>query len=917
MTSLMLCRNQCSLKYFQRLVSPLSSFRGYHSRQGVYGFKPQIHASHTNNSEGTEGKFHSRDQNPNLLRLVEAYHRYGHLKAALDPLHLQEAHNVPELSPLFYGLPDSEKTSDVVLQLEKLYCSSTGVEFMHIESLEEREWLISEHEAISSQEVDPVTKKEIAEAMIISQNFDNFVGSKFPTVKRYGGEGAESCIPFYREIFKLASANDVQHVFMCMAHRGRLNLLTGMLNCPYELMFSKMKGRSELPAGTKGIGDVLSHLTSVTKLSFDGKSVSVTMLPNPSHLEAANPFTAGRVRAEQQRIQEGDYGSGNMGDRVICLQVHGDAAISGQGVVQETLAFSQVPHFTVGGSLHLIVNNQVGYTTPADRGRSSRYCSDIAKSIGVPIIHVNGADPEAVVRAARLAWNYRKKFRRDVFVDVLCYRRWGHNEMDEPTFTNPVMYSAIHSRSCSIPDAYCRKLVDEGVMEKEGHQNLLTTHTNQMSIAFKEADSYSPSASTSYSQVGEQQSKALKTATGDITSWDTGVDLDVLRWVGARSVHIPSNFSLHPTLKRGHVDARLNKLLTGTNLDWSTAESLAIASLLYQGYDCRISGQDVGRGTFSQRHCMLVDQQSNEVYIPLNDLGTPDGSQGHLEVANSILSEEAVLAFEYGNSVGRPDALCIWEAQFGDFFNGAQIIIDTFVTSGEAKWQLQSGLVMVLPHGFDGAGPEHSTCRIERFLQLTDSREDIADCDDINMQVVNPTTPAQIFHLLRRQVLRPFRKPLIVAGPKLLLRFPAAVSTLQDLAPGTSFQPVLDDTLESSSDVRRMIFVSGKHCYALNQQRQEKGLKDVAIIRLEELCPFPALGIQKLVAKYSNAKEYIWCQEEPRNGGAWNFVEPRFRNVVGINLRYSGRPVLAAPAVGISALHKIEVTNLMKDIFSG
>nr|CAH0103087.1 unnamed protein product [Daphnia galeata] len=930
MSNLISYKRFSDLKYVQRLFSPLSSFRSYHTKQGVFGFKPQIHSPPSINAVFDEGStLISRNQNSNLLRLVEAYRRYGHLKAALDPLNMHEAKKVPELCPSFYGLPDVDhnlngiingwktnaSTTDIVDQLEKLYCSSTGIEFMHIESLEEREWLVNEYESINSQEVDTVTKKEIAEAMIISQNFDNFVGAKFPTVKRYGGEGAESCIPFYREIFKLASDNDAHHVFMCMAHRGRLNLLTGMLNCPYELMFSKMKGRNELPPGTKGIGDVLSHLTSVTKLNFDGKSVSVTMLPNPSHLEAANPFTAGRVRAEQQKIQEGDYGTGNMGDRVICLQVHGDAAVSGQGIVQETLAFSQVPHFNVGGSLHLVVNNQVGYTTPADRGRSSRYCSDIAKSIGVPVIHVNGGDPEAVVRAARLAWNYRKTFKRDVFVDVLCYRRWGHNEMDEPTFTNPVMYSAINSRSCSIPEAYYKKLVEEGVMDQEAYQMLLANHTNQMSLAFKEADSYSPAATPTYSQVGEEQSKSLKTATEDVTSWDTGVDLDVLRWVGARTVHIPSNFSLHPTLKRGHVDARLNKLFAGTNLDWSTAESLAIASLLYQGYDCRISGQDVGRGTFSQRHCMLVDQQSNEIYIPMNDLGT-DGTQGHLEVANSILSEEAVLAFEYGNSVGRPDALCIWEAQFGDFFNGAQIIIDTFVTSGETKWQLQSGMVMILPHGFDGAGPEHSTCRIERFLQLTDSREDVADCDDINMQVVNPTTPAQMFHLLRRQLIRPYRKPIVVAGPKLLLRFPAAVSSLQDLAPGTSFKPVLDDNLESPANVRRVVFVSGKHYYALHQQRQEKELKDIALIRLEELCPFPAFEIQKIVTKYSNAKEFIWSQEEPRNGGAWNFVEPRFRNVVGINLRYSGRPVLATPAVGVSAMHKVEAANLMKDIFS-
>jgi len=530
---------------------------------------------------------------------------------------------------------------------------------------------------------------------------------------------------------------------------------------------------------------------------------------------------------------------------------------------------------------------------------------------------VNGDDPEAVVLAARFAWNYRKAFRRDVFVDVLCYRRWGHNELDEPTFTNPHMYSAVRSREASIPDAYSNKIVKEGIMEPEDIKNLLASNNAVLSKAFQEAEVFTPSPTETFSQVGDAQSKlSPKSATTDVTVWDTGVDIDVLRWVGSRSVNTPEDFALHPTLKRGHVDARMNKLLAGSNLDWSTAETLAMGSLLYQGYDVRICGQDVGRGTFSQRHCMLVDQKTSEIYIPLNDLQCPDG-QGHLEVANSILSEEAVLAFEYGMSIARPDLLCIWEAQFGDFFNGAQIIIDTFVASGEAKWELQSGLVMLLPHGFDGAGPEHSSCRLERFLQLTDSREDAVDSDDINMQVVNPTTPAQMFHLLRRQMIRSFRKPLMIAGPKLLLRFPAAVSTLQDLAPGTSFQPLLDDSASSvnPSDVQRLIFTSGKHFYALDQERQTKGVKDVAIIRLEELCPFPALAIQQLVAKYKDAKEFIWCQEEPQNGGAWTFVEPRFRQVAGVNLRYSGRPPLAAPAVGVPAWHKIEAAKLLKDVF--
>jgi len=470
MRNLAVLRNHLNLFRESHWAKYLSvNNRFYHSKQGVYGYVP--HNYNVITSPVPDAIAAARHENPNIFRLVEAYRRLGHIRATTDPLGRQKIEQIDELKPSFYGLFHSKhdllgilynwkneaSTSEIIEQLDKMYCGNIGIEFMHVESLQEREWIAQEYEKLSALEIDAEEKREIAKSMLISQNFDSFVGSKFPSVKRYGGEGAESCMPFYREIFKLACEEEAHHLFLCMAHRGRLNLLTGMLNLSPELMFSKMRGRSELAPSSRGFGDVLSHLTSVTKLNFGDKSVMVSLLPNPSHLEAANPFTAGRTRAEQQCLKEGDYGTGPLGDRAICLQIHGDAAVSGQGVVQETLSFSQVPHFNVGGSLHLVVNNQVGYTTPAERGRSSRYCSDAAKSIGSPILHVNGEDPEAVVRAARFAWNYRKQFRRDVFVDVICYRRWGHNELDEPTFTNPDMYSAVRSREASIPDAYSNR----------------------------------------------------------------------------------------------------------------------------------------------------------------------------------------------------------------------------------------------------------------------------------------------------------------------------------------------------------------------------------------------------------------------------------------------------------------------------
>ncbi|KAG8576947.1 hypothetical protein GDO81_010025 [Engystomops pustulosus] len=531
------------------------------------------------------------------------------------------------------------------------------------------------------------------------------------------------------------------------------------------------------------------------------------MLPNPSHLEAINPVAVGKTRARQQSLCEGDYSpdsSAQPGDKVVCLQVHGDASFSGQGVVAETFTISNLPHYRIGGSIHLIVNNQLGYTTPSDRSRSSLYSSDIGKIVGCAVIHVNGDCPEEVLRATRLAVEYQRLFRKDVIVDLLCYRQWGHNELDEPFFTNPGMYKIIRSRK-SIPDVYAETVISDGLLTTEEVENIKTTYYTKLNDHLANMTLYTPPPTNLQANWSEMVEPGAR-----ITKWDTGVPADLLRFIGAKSVEVPEEIEMHSHLLKMHAQSRIQKLQEGTKLEWATAEALALGSLLCQGFYVRLSGQDVGRGTFSQRHAMLVCQETNDTFIPLNHI-TPE-QKGFLEVSNSALSEEAVLGFEYGMSIESPKLLPIWEAQFGDFFNGAQIIFDTFISGGEAKWLLQSGIVILLPHGYDGAGPEHSSCRIERFLQLCDATEEGVDGDTVNMFIVNPTTPAQYFHLLRRQMIRNFRKPLIVASPKMLLRYPAAVSSFEDMAPGSTFKPVLGDAAAESKRYINPFVTTGHWC---------------------------------------------------------------------------------------------------------
>ncbi|XP_060634255.2 2-oxoadipate dehydrogenase complex component E1 [Anolis sagrei] len=906
-----------------RPLAPLH--RSYRTERGVYGYKPSRKAE----GGGERPDPSRRAVDHGLARLVTAYHEHGHKAAKINPLFAGQAvmDMVPEIQVLTEGLQgpfniagllnmgkEEASLEDILSYLDHMYCEHMSIETSQLSTLQEREWITKRFEELKQEAFTTEEKKYLSKLMLESQEFDHFLATKFATVKRYGGEGAESMMGFFHELLKMCSYSGVTNIVLGMPHRGRLNLLTGLLQFPPELMFRKMRGLSEFPEPSPAIGDVLSHLTASVDLDFGShRPIHVILLPNPSHLEAINPVAVGKTRGRQQSLLDGDYSpesSAQPGDKVICLQVHGDASFSGQGIVPETFTISNLPHFRVGGSIHLIVNNQLGYTTPAERGRSSLYCSDIGKIVGCAVIHVNGDDPEEVIRAARLAVEYQRHFRKDVIVDLLCYRQWGHNELDEPFFTNPTMYKIIRSRK-SIPDTYAECLVTQGLMTEEEVSEIKTSYYSKLNEHLANMTLYSPPSSNLQAHWSKMVEPSAK-----ITRWDTGIAIPLLQFVGAKSVEVPVELELHSHILKTHAQSRILKMEEGAKLDWATAEALAFGSLLCQGFNIRLSGQDVGRGTFSQRHAMLVCQETGETYIPLNHMSSEQ--KGFLEVSNSPLSEEAVLGFEYGMSIESPNLLPIWEAQFGDFFNGAQIIFDTFISGGEAKWLLQSGIVILLPHGYDGAGPEHSSCRIERFLQMCDSSEEGVDGDHINMSVVHPTTPAQYFHSLRRQMIRNFRKPLIVAAPKTLLRLPAAASSLQDMAPGTTFRPVLGDSVVDPKNVSRVVLCSGKHYYALAKHREmlEEKKQDTAIIRVEELCPFPLEALQQEMNKYRNAKEYIWSQEEPQNMGPWTFVSPRFEKQLALKLHLVSRPALPAPAVGIGTMHQKQQEDLLAKTFS-
>ncbi|XP_053694938.1 probable 2-oxoglutarate dehydrogenase E1 component DHKTD1 homolog, mitochondrial [Sabethes cyaneus] len=897
--------------------------RQYHSTRGVFGFKPKPQPEFKLDKHIAE----ARARNSNVYRWVEAYRNYAHRKAAINPVLFSQPIETPTvLDYARYGLSGNETvqptgiiqtnnssavtTEQLQELLEQIYCGTTSIELAYIENEHEREWLIEEYEKLFHTELKTDDRKEIAELLLKSQAFDNFLAVKFPTVKRYGGEGAESIMAFYRQLFLCAADADIRNIVVGMPHRGKLNVLTTMFQTRPAKIFRKFKGLPEFPADAKAMCDIASHFHTSQDLVVRNKTIHLNMLHNPSHLEAVNPVCMGKTRAKQLSQLDGPYSGSDEPEnsKILNVQLHGDAAFAGQGINQECLMMASVPHFDVGGSIHMIVNNQVGFTTPGDRGRGTPYSSDLAKSIMAPVIHVNGDDPEALSKATQLAFNYQQTFGKDIFIDLNCFRRWGHNELDDPTFTNPLLYKIIHNRK-SVPDLYAAKLLETGELAQTDIDGIVKSHLNFLNSELQNLNEYQPERS-----YFEQQWSEMKQPGTEITTWDTGVDYGLLHLIAQTSVQHPADFALHPHLKKHHVEARLKKAAEGTRLDWATAETMAIGSLMYQGFNVRISGEDVGRGTFSQRHAMFVDQNTNEIYIPLNAL--EGGSGGKLEIANSILSEEAVLGFEYGMAIDNPNNLVIWEAQFGDFFNGAQIMIDTLLVSGETKWMVCNGLVLLLPHGFDGAASEHSSCRMERFLQLTDSRESTPDGEDVNFQIIYPSTPAQYFHALRRQMIRNFRKPLVVIAPKTLLRLSECVSTHSEIAPGTHFQSVIGDhVVTDPKKVKRVILCTGKHYYNLNSERLATKNNEVAIVRVESLCPFPVQSIRDELEKYANARDFIWSQEEHRNMGAWSFVHPRFENMCGKKIAYRGRYEGATVAVGVSTWHAKEAEEVIKSAF--
>ncbi len=837
------------------------------------------------------------------LMLIRAYRVRGHLHATLDPLGLEERAPHAELDPATYGFTEgdydrpifinyvlgleSATLREIVSILTATYCGNIGVEFMHIQEPEEKAWIQERIENIRNQtQFTRRGKLAILERLTEAQEFEIFLDRKYTGTKRFGLDGGESTVPALEQILKRGAQLGIQEIVLGMAHRGRLNVLANIMHKPYRAIFAEFQGASAHPEDVQGSGDVKYHLGTSADREFDDRLVHLSLTSNPSHLEAVNTVVLGKVRAKQQ--QRGD----SQRERVMGVLLHGDAAFAGQGMVAETFDLSQLRGYRTGGTLHFVINNQIGFTTNPAHSRSSPYCSDVAKMVQAPIFHVNGDDPEACVHVARIATEFRQRFKKDVVIDLFCYRRHGHNEGDEPAFTQPRMYHRIREHA-RVREVYAQRLEAEGTIAAGKADEMMQRMRQHLEEEFGLAESYKPNKADWL----EGQWTGLSVASGDARRGESAVDIDLLREVGHAITEVPRNFKIHPKIVR-QLEAKRKMIVDGEGVDWATAEALAFGTLLCESTPVRLSGQDSGRGTFSQRHAVLIDQESEARYIPLNKIRF---GQAPFEVIDSPLSEAGVLGFEYGYSLSEPHALVLWEAQFGDFANGAQVIIDQFIASGESKWLRMSGLVMLLPHGYEGQGPEHSSARLERYLQA--SAED-------NWQIVNCTTPANFFHALRRQIHRNFRKPLIVMTPKSLLRHRRCVSRIDDFLSGTSFHRVMydDEMLCDDADVKRVILCSGKVYYDLFEERAKRGIKDVFFLRLEQLYPFPRKAMIQELSRFRKA-EIVWCQEEPKNMGAWTFVEPCIEEVlreIGAECRraaYVGRPEAASPATGMLRRH--------------
>ncbi|HVZ06884.1 2-oxoglutarate dehydrogenase E1 component [Rhodopila sp.] len=852
------------------------------------------------------------------LMLIRSYRVRGHLEARLDPLGLTIPAPHAELDPKTYGFTEADMDQpifidhvlgretatlrEIVTILRRTYCGPIGVEFMHIQDPDQKSWIQRRVEGapwLTAMTGDD--KRTILRQLTEAEGFEAFCQKRYVTTKRFGLEGGEVTIPALHAIIETAAAGGVKEVAIGMPHRGRLNTLVNIVKKPLTAVFSEFGGESFLPDDVLGSGDVKYHLGTSTDMEIAGRTVHLSLQPNPSHLEAVDPVVVGKVRARQDS-------AGDTKERrsVMAILMHGDAAFAGQGLVYETLAMSQLIGYRTGGTIHLVVNNQIGFTTVPAHAYSGLYCTDVAKAIQAPILHVNGDNPEAVIFCSRMAADFRMTFGGDVVLDIVCYRRHGHNETDEPAFTQPLMYRQI-AKTRTTRTLYAEKLAAEGVVSAEESKAMLDAVMKTLDDANEAAKSYKPNKADwlegHWSGFHPPEREDMPHV-----EEETAVPTDTLKRIGIALTRVPEGFNVNSKIAR-QLEAKRQAIETGQDIDWATGEALAFGSLLLEGHRVRLSGEDTQRGTFSQRHAVLIDQLNQNEYTPLNNI---QPNQARIEIYNSLLSEAGVLGFDYGYSLADPHTLVLWEAQFGDFANGAQVIIDQFIASGETKWLRMSGLVMLLPHGYEGQGPEHSSARIERYLQL---------CAERNMWVCNCSTPANYFHALRRQVHRNFRKPLIVFEPKSLLRHKLAVSPLEDFAEGTRFRYVIPeiDAIDPPEHVHRVVLCSGKVYYDLLQERRSKEIKDIAILRLEQFHPFPDKTLSRLLAPYGNA-DVVWCQEEPANMGAWTFVDRRIEQVLSRLDMKVRRPVLvsrdeaASPATGLAKTHMAQQSRLVATV---
>ncbi|TNE68452.1 MAG: 2-oxoglutarate dehydrogenase E1 component [Rhodobacteraceae bacterium] len=858
------------------------------------------------------------------IMIIRAYRIRGHLIADLDPLKMRDEAPHPELDPRSYGFTEADMDRPIFIDnvlglthasmrqildvLKRTYCGTFALQYMHISNPEEAGWLKERIEGFGKEiQFTKNGRRAILNKLVEAEGFEKFLHVKYMGTKRFGLDGGEALIPAMEQIIKRGGNLGAKEIVIGMPHRGRLSVLANVLSKPYRAIFNEFQGGSFKPEDVDGSGDVKYHLGASSDREFDGNKVHLSLTANPSHLEAVNPVVLGKARAKT------DQNNDPTRSTVIPVLLHGDAAFAGQGVVAECFGLSGLRGHRTGGTIHIVVNNQIGFTTAPHFSRSSPYPTDIALMVEAPIFHVNGDDPEAVVHAAKVATEFRQKFHKDVVIDIFCYRRFGHNEGDEPMFTNPQMYTNIKRHKTTL-QLYTERLVADGLIPEGEIEDMKAAFQALLNEEFEAGKTFKPNKAdwldgrwSHLDKEGEEYQRG-----------QTAISEETMAQVGRSLTTSPSDFNIHKTVAR-QLEAKAQMFETGEGFDWATGEALAFGSLLTEGYPVRLAGQDSTRGTFSQRHSGLIDQKSEERYYPLNHIRE---GQAHYEVIDSMLSEYAVLGFEYGYSLAEPNALTLWEAQFGDFANGAQIMFDQFISSGERKWLRMSGLVMLLPHGFEGQGPEHSSARLERFLQL--SAED-------NWIVANCTTPANYFHILRRQLHRSYRKPLVLMTPKSLLRHKLATSTAKDFLEGSSFHRVLwDDAdanfgtaksdlkLKADKDIKRVVICSGKVYYDLLEARDAAGKDDTYILRLEQFYPFPALSMVKELERFKNA-EIVWCQEEPKNQGGWTFVEPNIEWVltrIGAKHTrpvYAGRAASASPATGLASQHKAQQTALVND----